>query len=138
MQQFEIEGLWRERGVIDAQDSALLDGPCGLAGRRVLGTLVFAAGEAWAPAVAEASLEAARAALAACAAAVSTGTDESAKRGIAPDLLGGATLLQGRLLVLRVLAHEVEPAMRLLRRVRASWRQLGWGLEANEPRIWAS
>ncbi len=152
VQQFEIEGLWRERGVIDALDSALLDGPCGLAGRRVLGTLVFAAGEALPPAVAEAALEAARAALAALAAPALRATatalvagaragadnDDMAEGGAAQHLLGGATLLQGRLLVLRVLAHEVEPAMRLLRSVRGRWRQLGWGLAANEPRIWAS
>jgi len=155
VQQFEIEDLWRERGVIDALDSALLDGPCGLAGRRVLGTLVFAAGEALPPPVAEAALEAARAALAAPpappapalhatattpAAGAGAGTDNDgvAEGDAAQRLLGGATLLHGRLLVLRVLAHEVEPAMRLLRSVRGQWRQLGWGLAANEPRIWAS
>jgi urease accessory protein len=150
VQQFEIEDLWRERGVIDALDSALLDGPCGLAGRRVLGTLLFAAGEALAPAVAEAALEAARAALAALAAPAlraaetrlehSSGADKGKHSAgdAAQRLLGGATLLHGRLLVLRVLAHEVEPAMRLLRSVRGLWRQLGWGLAANSPRIWAS
>jgi urease accessory protein len=131
VQQFEIEGLWRERGVIDALDSALLDGPCGLAGRRVLGTLVLASGEALAPAVAEAALEAARETLA-------DETVPDGGQGPSPQLLAGATLLHGRLLVLRVLAHEVEPAMRRLRRVRGLWRQLGWGLEPNEPRIWAS
>lgn len=143
VQQFEIEGLWRERGVIDALDSALLDGPCGLAGRRVLGTLVFAAGEALAPAVAEASLEAARAALGAQAALTTCTEAGQYERSIASEgpshcLLAGATQLHGRLLVLRVLAQDVEPAIRLLRRVRGLWRQLGWGLEANEPRIWAS
>lgn len=118
-------GIWRERGIIAAGDHALLDGPCGLAGHRVLGTLVFAAGEVIAPAMAEAALEAARGELGQGA-------------GAAPGLLGGATHLHGRLLVLRVLAHEVEPAMRLLRRVRGLWRQRCWGLAAHEPRIWAS
>ena len=53
-------------------------------------------------------------------------------------LLAGATLLHGRLLVLRVLAHEVEPAMRHLRHVRGLWRQRVWGAPPHEPRIWAS
>jgi urease accessory protein len=39
-------------------------------------------------------------------------------------------------LVLRVLAPQVEPAMQLLAAVRAAWRQLGWGLQAEPPRIW--
>lgn len=118
-------GLWRERGIIDAGDRALLDGPCGLAGYRALGTLVFAAGEPIAPAIAEAALEAARGELGSGA-------------GAAAGLLGGATHLHGRMLVLRVLAHEIEPAMRLLRSVRGLWRLVCWGLAAHEPRIWAS
>lgn len=127
VQQFEIEGdtskFWRERGVIDAHDAALLDGPCGLAGFRATGMLVLAQGDALDAASAEAALELARAEIA---------------PANATTLLAGATLLHGRLLLLRVLAHEVEPAMRLLRRVRGLWRQRCWGLAANEPRIWAS
>ena len=114
-------GLWRERGVIDATDRALLDGPCGLAGHRVLGTLLLAEGAAIDGATAEAALDAARA--------------ESAA---APGMLAGATWLQERVLVLRLLADEVEPAMRLLRRVRARWRHRCWGMDAHEPRVWAS
>jgi len=132
VQRFGIEGLWREHGVLDAADAALLDGPCGLAGRRVLGTLVLASGEPLAPAVAEAALEAARAESAEYMAAAASG--EAAAGG----LLAGATLLRERLLVQRVLAHEVEPAMQLLRRVRAHWRRLAWGLASHDPRIWAT
>jgi urease accessory protein len=132
VQQFEITGdngrLWRERGVIDAVDQALLDGPCGLAGRRVLGTLLLAAGSALDAPMAEAALEAARAELAPAPPAAP----------VTPALLAGVTLLHGRLLLLRVLAHEVEPTMRLLRRVRGLWRQRYWGLPPNEPRLWAS
>jgi urease accessory protein len=124
-QQLEIAGLWRERGVIDALDAALLDGPCGLAGHRVMGTLVLAHGREFDnAAAAEAALDAARSEV---AAATQGGT-----------LRAGATLMHGRLLLLRVLAHEIEPAQRLLRRVRGLWRQGLWGLPANEPRIWAS
>jgi hypothetical protein len=32
----------------------------------------------------------------------------------------------------------VEAAMPLLRRVRALWREVCWGLSPHEPRIWAS
>lgn len=149
VQSFGIEGLWRERGVIDAADRALLDGPCGLAGRSVLGTLLLAHGEAIDAAAAQAALDAAReiASEAAREAAGEAARDlasdaassaASPASSAAPGLLAGATLLHGRLLLVRVLAHEVEPAMRLLRRVRGAWRERCWGLPAHEPRIWAS
>lgn len=144
VQRLQIEGLWREHGVIDAHDAALLDGPCGLAGRRVLGTLVLAAGEPLPQEVAESALEAARGAAAAAVSGVSAGafggaSDDTRNASSAEGpLLTGATLLHGRLLVLRVLAHEVEPAMRHLRRVRGLWRQRVWDVPALEPRIWAS
>jgi len=83
-QRLAIDGLWREHGVIDARDAALLDGPCGLAGHRVLGTLVFAAGEPFAPAWAEAALDAARATMDA---------DADSTTGTA-SLFAGATALQ--------------------------------------------
>lgn len=118
LQELAIEGLWVDRGWLRANDRALLDGPCGLAGHRVLGSLALAQAEAFAPALAEALLEAAR---------VDT-----------PGLRSGASLLHGRVLVLRLLAQEVEPAARLMRAVRARWRKLAWGLAAHEPRIWSS
>jgi urease accessory protein len=40
------------------------------------------------------------------------------------------------LLVLRALAHRVEPAMALLQAVWAAWRQAHWGLAACAPRVW--
>ena len=40
------------------------------------------------------------------------------------------------LLVLRALAHRVEPAMALLQAVRAAWRPLHWGLAPCAPRVW--
>lgn len=118
LQHLEIEGLWIDRGWLRAQDRALLDGPCGLAGRRVLGSLVLAQADAFAPAMAEALLDAARLEV--------------------PGLRSGATLLHGRLVVLRVLAQELEPAAQLLRKVRARWRELAWGLAPHDPRIWSS
>ena len=51
---------WLERGRTAATDTALLDGPCGWAGQRALGTLWFAAGSAIDDARREQLLEVAR------------------------------------------------------------------------------
>lgn len=112
LQHLEIEGLWIDRGWLRAQDCALLDGPCGLDGRRVLGSLLLAQAHAFDAAVAESLLQDAR------------------------ELGAAATLLHGRLLLLRVLAESLEPAVHLLRAVRGRWRQRAWGLAPCEPRVW--
>jgi urease accessory protein len=132
-QAFEITttgrmGLWRERGVLDAADRALLEGPCGLAGRRVLGSLLLASGAAFESSEAEAALEEARAEIA---------TVESAPSTASP-LLAGATGLHGRVLLVRALADDTESVMHLLRRVRARWRERLWRLPPCDPRIWSS
>ena len=119
-QHLEIPGVWLERGTVDAQDDQLMNGPLGLAGQRCMGTLVFAAGSAIAPDRAEAALDAARAAL-----------EASPLR-----LQAGATQPHPQVIVLRVLAPVVEPAMQLLRPVWAAWRQELWGLPGNVPRLW--
>jgi urease accessory protein len=41
------------------------------------------------------------------------------------------------MVVVRVLAPQVEPAMKLLKAVRVAWRQAMWSLEGEAPRIWA-
>lgn len=117
-QHLELPGAWLERGLTRADDHRLLDGPLGWAGRRVLGTLWFAAGEALAPARRDALLDAARAAAA------------------PPTVVAGATAPAGRVVVLRLLAERVEPAMALMQAVRAAWRALAWDLAAETPRIW--
>jgi urease accessory protein len=48
----------------------------------------------------------------------------------------GATAPQDQVVVLRVLAHRVEPAMQLLKQVWATWRGAAWGLDATAPRLW--
>lgn len=116
LQQLELPGAWLERGLIRGDDRLLLDGALGLAGHRVLGTLWFAAGRRWADDRRDALLDAARA--------------------LIGDADAGATAVQAQVLVLRVLADRVEPAMRLLQAVRAAWRQAAWGLAAEPPRIW--
>lgn len=114
LQHLAIEGLWLDRGWLRAQDRALLDGPCGLQGRRVIGSLLIAQAEPFAPARVEALQAAAR------------------------ELGLDATLLHGRVLLVRLLAAQLEPAMQQLRRLRARWRALAWDLSGVEPRIWAS
>ncbi len=119
-QHLEIPDIWLERGTVEAQDERLMNGPLGLAGQRCMATLVFAAGSAIAPERAEAALDAARAAL-----------EASPLR-----LQAGATQPHPKVIVLRVLAPVVEPAMQLLRPVWAAWRQTLWGLPGNVPRLW--
>jgi len=120
-QQIECPGVWLERGVIAAADTALLDGPLGLAGRRVLGTLWFCAGRPLTPVRRDALLDAARAAL-----------GDDAQVGA----LAGATAPQPGLVVARALADRVEPLMAAFVRVRAAWREAAWGLPDVTPRVW--
>jgi urease accessory protein len=120
VQHLELPGVWLERGRIDAADTALMNGPVGLAGRRVLATLWFAAGEPLATVRRQGLLD-------------------SANEVVAGDPLAataGVTSTHASVVVLRVLADRVEPAMALLARVRAAWRRQAWALDAHPPRIW--
>lgn len=115
-QRLELPGAWLESGCIRGDDTRLLDSPLGLAGHRVLATLWFAAGQPWADDRREALLEAARESIGAAHA--------------------GVTAVHPRVLLLRCLAPRVEPAMQLLRSVRADWRRIAWGLGPEAPRVW--
>lgn len=121
-QHLEVPGLWLERAHIDAQDLLLLDSPLGLAGHRCLAMLFFVAGQPLEPARSELALELARALM-----------KDHALRATA-----GVTQPNDRMLVLRVLAPMVEPAMELLRAVWQSWRLHLWQRQAALPRIWAT
>lgn len=116
LQQLELPGAWLESGLIRGDDRLLLDSPPGLDGHRVLGTLWLAAGTAWNNERREALLDGARA--------------------LVGDAVAGATAVHPQVLVLRLLAGRVEPAMQLLQAVRAAWRHIAWGLTAEPPRIW--
>ena len=120
-QHLEMPGHWLERALIDASDSRLLDGPLGLAGHRCLATLYLASGSDIPRARREQALELARDALA----------------GQAAGELAGATAAGPRVIVVRALAPLVEPALALLKAVRAAWRPALWGLPATVPRTWA-
>jgi urease accessory protein len=113
-------GVWLERARIQAQDSTLLRAPLGMAGHSVVGTLWWASGNPLARDQRQALLDAARQAVDASPLAATAGCT-------APD---------ERLVLLRVLAHRVEPAMALLQAVRAVWRAEAWGLRAQTPRLW--
>ena len=122
LQHIEMPGHWLERGRIDAHDARLMDGPLGLAGQRCLATLFLASGSDFSRPRRDQALALARAAIEA----------ESL-----PELFAGTTAPGPRVIAVRVLAPLVEPALTLLKRVRASWRQDLWELPATVPRTWA-
>jgi urease accessory protein len=119
-QAIEIPGCWLERGTMRGDDARLLDSPLGWAGQRVLGTLWFAAGSALAESRRSELLEAAREAIGAHA--------------LRPT--AGASTVQPQVVVVRVLASRVVPAMDLLVRVWGAWRLAAWGRAPCAPRVW--
>lgn len=118
-QRLELPGVWLERSRVTAGDP-LLKSPLGWAGQTVLATLWFAAGTPLPAARRDRLLDGARACI----------------QGHALAPRAGVSAPQSRVLVLRVLAAQVEPAMQLLAAVRATWRREAWGLDAQPPRIW--
>lgn len=121
-QHVALSGAWLERGRIDATDSLLRASPLGLAGNDCLATLFLCAGSPLARDRVQTALEAARGAL--------------ENHGLART--AGATSPNPQVVVVRVLAPVVEPAMQLLRQVRALWREVLWRLPGQSPRIWAT
>lgn len=122
VQHLTVPGLWLERGVIDAADERLLQSPLGLAGQRCMASMFFAAGSALERNRRDAALDAARAVMDAHPTLTAT---------------AGATSPNAQMVVVRVLAPQVEPAMKLLKAVRVAWREQMWALQGEAPRIWA-
>ena len=120
LQQLELPGVWLERGRIDGSDRVLLDSPLGLAGHTVMATMWLADGGPLGRERTELLIDAARALIDASPLATTA----------------GITAAHESLLVLRVLAHRVEPAMALLQTVWKAWRPLHWGLAPCAPRVW--
>ena len=120
LQQLELPGVWLERGRIDGSDRVLLDSPLGLAGHTVMATMWLADGGPLGRERTELLIDAARALIDASPLATTA----------------GITATHESLLVLRVLAHRVEPAMALLQTVWKAWRPLHWGLAPCAPRVW--
>ncbi len=121
VQHLEVPGLWLERGAINAADHRLMQSPLGLAGHRCVASLFFAAGTPLDRTRRDAALDAARAVM-----------DAHSLKATA-----GATSPNAQMVVVRVLAPQVEPAMQLLKAVRVAWREVMWGLKGEAPRIWA-
>lgn len=119
-QSIELPGVWLERGRIDGHDTRLLQSPLGWAGHSVLATMWFAGGSALPAARREALLDTAREA---CAADPLRAT-------------AGCTSPHAEVVVLRALAHRVEPAMHLLVEVWRRWRKTAWALAGTPPRVW--
>jgi urease accessory protein len=119
-QQLHWPGVWLERGRIAAADTRLQTSPLGLAGQRALGTVWFASHTPWPAAQRDALLDSARNLAAA-----------SELAGVA-----GATAIDPRLVLLRVLAPRVEPLFGLMSQVRAVWRLQAWQMHAAPPRVW--
>jgi urease accessory protein len=122
LQHIEVPGVWMERGRIDAADARLLQSPIGLAGHRCLASLFFVSGAPMPRARRETLLEIARALSEAHPLVASA----------------GATAPHAEVVVLRVLAPVVEPAMQLLRQVWQAWRTELWQLRTGAPRIWST
>ncbi len=120
-QHLALDDVWLERGRIDAADKRLMDGPLGLAGHRCLATLFLVSGDDLTRDAREIALASARAAM------------EAHPLGH----LAGVTSPHPRVVVMRMLAPVVEPAMQLLKSVRNAWRPALWGLAPNPPRTWA-
>ena len=119
-QAITLPGHWLERAVIDSSDTRLLESPLGWAGRRVLATMWFASGAAIEPGRRERLIDAAR--------------DVVAQSDLAAT--AGVSSAQANVVVVRVMATRVEPAMAVLGRCWAAWREQAWGLPAVAPRVW--
>jgi urease accessory protein len=120
-QHIELPGVWLERGGVAASDTRLLDSPVGLAGQRCMASLFFVTGTTLTRERRQLALDRARDAMAGHALA---GT-------------AGVTSPHPQVVVVRVLAPVVEPAMDLLRTLRTAWRTHLWGTAPSSPRIWS-
>lgn len=119
-QEIELPGVWLERGTVQASDARLLDSPLGWAGQRVMATMWLATGSPMSRERREALLEASR--------AIQVAHPLSA--------MAGSTSPHDEVVILRVLADRVEPAMNLLTQVWAQWRQTAWNMAPCAPRVW--
>ena len=120
-QHIEVPGVWLERARIAAADTLLMNSPLGLAGNRCMATLFFVAGSPLARSRRQEALDCARQVI------------EAHCRCGAAD----ATSPNGQVVVVRVLAPLVEPAMTLLRQAWQVWRGHFWQLASALPRIWS-
>lgn len=119
-QEIELPGVWLEKGTVRADDERLLDSPLGWAGHRVMATMWLASGSPMSRERREALLDSAR--------VIQNDSPLAATVG--------STSPHEQVVILRVLADRVEPAMNLLTRVWSQWRQTAWALAPCPPRVW--
>lgn len=122
LQHIEVPGVWLERGHLQASDHRLMNSPLGMAGQRCLASLFFVSGT---------KIERRR----------RSGALDIARSLIASHSLrttAGATSPDDQVVVVRVLAPVVEPAMHLMRELWAAWRQHFWHISHAPPRIWST
>ena len=120
-QHIEVPGVWLERARIKASDTLLMNSPLGLAGQRCLASIFFVAGSKLERHRRQQALDVARQVIEAHALCATA----------------GATSPDGQVVVVRVLAPLVEPAMTLLKQVWQAWRGHFWQQSASTPRIWS-
>ena len=118
----ELPGVWLERARIRADDTRLLHSPIGLAGHACMATLYFASGSPLTRPRRQLTLDVTR--------------EVIARHALASH--AGATSPSAQVVVVRVLAAMVEPALGLLQQIRQAWRAELWALSAAPPRIWAT
>ncbi len=121
-QHIEVPGLWLERARIKAADGLLMESPLGMAGHRCIATLFFVVGSKLDKQRRQSALDIARGIIEAHPLCTTS----------------GATSPDGQVVLVRVLAPVVEPAMALLREVWLAWRSQLWGLPSSSPRIWST
>ncbi|ABE43363.1 urease accessory protein UreD [Polaromonas sp. JS666] len=120
-QHIEVPGVWLERARIQASDTLLMSSPLGMAGHRCVASLFFVAGSKLDRHRRQQALDTARQIIEAHPLSATA----------------GATSPDGQVVVVRVLAPVVEPAMALLRQVWLAWRSHFWQQAASSPRIWS-
>lgn len=120
-QHIEVPGVWLERARMQAGDTLLMSSPLGMAGHRCMASLFFVAGSKLDRNRRQQALDTARQIIEAHPLSATA----------------GATSPDGQVVVVRVLAPVVEPAMALLRQVWLAWRSHFWQQAASSPRIWS-
>jgi urease accessory protein len=124
-QHVDIADIWLDHALIRADDALLHSSGPGWAGRSVLASLWFARGQA---------LDAER-----LSQLLDTARSLIEQHGQTSHAFqAGVSAPQNELVVLRVLADQVEPLQTLLRAIRLAWRQLAWSLTDHTPRIWGT
>lgn len=144
LQHLEIEGMWLERGRVQAQDRVLRQSPLGLDGMPVVAALWCASGTPWSEAQREDLLGAAQSAALTCnscapytrCATAPDGKAEGASTRATTVHAWGVTSPNPNVVVMRALAQQVEPVFETFKRVREAWHQTLWMSPAPSPRLW--